>query len=100
MNIIITLDEHNFAPQSNAKTHQTSVLHKKNGGTVEGPLSGGALLGIKIHLVGPFLIQFNVAKQAFPATMRLKGRSYVLQCIALRFHCTQCAQIVQSLVFL
>ena len=29
---------------------------------------GGALLGTKIHPVGPFLIQFNVAKQAFPAT--------------------------------
>ena len=29
---------------------------------------GGALLGTKIHLVGPFLTQFNVAKQAFPAT--------------------------------
>ena len=30
--------------------------------------SGGALLGTKIHPVGPLLIQFNVAKQAFPAT--------------------------------
>ena len=30
--------------------------------------AGGALLGTKIHLVGPFLTQFNVAKQAFPAT--------------------------------
>ena len=50
------------------QTHESSVLHKKNGGTVEGPLSGGALLGIKIHLVGPFLTQFNAAKQAFPAT--------------------------------
>ena len=54
----------------------------------------------KIHLVGPFLIEFNVARQAFPATKRLKGRSYVLQCLALRFHCTHCAQIAESLVFL
>ena len=30
--------------------------------------AGGALLGPKIHPVGPFLTQFNVAKQAFPAT--------------------------------
>ena len=52
--------------------------------------SGGALLGTKIHPVGPFLTQFNVAKQAFPATKRLKGRSYVLQCLALRFHFTHC----------
>ena len=29
---------------------------------------GGALLGTKIHPVGPVLIQFNAAKQAFPAT--------------------------------
>ena len=28
----------------------------------------GGLLGTKIHPVGPFLIQFNAAKQAFPAT--------------------------------
>ena len=30
--------------------------------------AGGALLDTKIHLVGPVLIQFNAAKQAFPAT--------------------------------
>ena len=29
---------------------------------------GGPLLGTKIHPVGPLLTQFNVAKQAFPAT--------------------------------
>ena len=46
----------------------------------------GALLGTKIHPLGPFLAHFNVAKQAFPATKRPKGRSYVLQCLALRFH--------------
>ena len=62
--------------------------------------SGGALLGTKIHPVGPFLAHFNVAKQAFPATKRLKGRSYVLQCLALRFHCTHYAQIMESFVFL
>ena len=61
---------------------------------------GGALLGTKIHHVGPFLIQFNVQKQAFQATQRPKGRSYVLQCLALRFHCTHCAQTVESFVFL
>ena len=30
--------------------------------------SGGALLGTKIHPVGPLLTQFSAAKQAFPAT--------------------------------
>ena len=30
--------------------------------------SGGALLGTKMHPVGPSLTHFNVAKQAFPAT--------------------------------
>ena len=30
--------------------------------------SAGGLLGTKIHPVGPFLTQFSVAKQAFPAT--------------------------------
>ena len=30
--------------------------------------SAGGLLGTKIHPVGPFLIHFNAAKQAFPAT--------------------------------
>ena len=60
----------------------------------------GALLGTKIHPVGPLITHFNVAKQAFPATKRPKDRSYVLQCLALRFHCTHCAQIAESLVFL
>ena len=59
---------------------------------------GGALLGNKIHPVGPFLTQFNAANQAFPATKRPKGSSCVFQCLALRFHCTHCAQIVESLV--
>ena len=59
----------------------------------------GALLGTKIHPVGPFLTQFSAAKQAFPATKRLKGHSYVLQCPALRFHCTHYAQIMESFVF-
>ena len=54
----------------------------------------------KIHPVGPFLTQFNVAKQAFPATKRPRSCSYVCQCLALRFHCTHCAQIVESFVFL
>ena len=58
----------------------------------------GGLLGSKIHPVGPLITQFNVAKQAFPATKRPKGRSYVLQCLALRFHCTQCAQTHKSSV--
>ena len=61
--------------------------------------SGGALLGTKIHLVGPLLTQFNAQKQALPATRRPKGRSYVLQCLALRIHCTRYAQIMESLVF-
>ena len=30
--------------------------------------SGGALLGTKIHLVGPLLIHFTAQKHAFPAT--------------------------------
>ena len=46
-------------------------------------------------LVGPFLTQINVQKQAIPATKRPKSRSYVFQCLALRFHCTHCAQIMQ-----
>ena len=54
--------------------------------------------GPKIHPVGPFLTHFNAAKQAFPATKRAKDRSYVLQCLALRFHCTHCDQIAESLV--
>ena len=57
--------------------------------------SGGALLGTKIHPVGPLITHFNVAKQAFPATKRPKDRSYVLQCLALRFHCTHDVQIMQ-----
>ena len=58
----------------------------------------GVLLGTKMHPVGPFVTHFNAAKQAFAATKRLKGRSYVLQCLALRFHCTQCAQTHESSV--
>ena len=59
----------------------------------------GAYWGPKIHPVGPFLTQFNVQKQAFPATKRPKGRSYVLQCLELRIHCTHYAQIMEYLVF-
>ena len=57
----------------------------------------GAYWGPKIHPAGPLITHFNVAKQAFPATKRAKDRSYVLQCLALRFHCTHCAQIAESL---
>ena len=49
-------------------------------------------------LLGPLLTQFNIQKQAIPATQRPTSRSCVLQCLALRFHCTQCAQIVESLM--
>ena len=59
----------------------------------------GVLLGTKMHPVGPSLTHFNVAKQAFAATKRPTGRSYVLQCPALRFHCTHYAQIMESFVF-
>ena len=52
--------------------------------------NAGPYWGPKIHPVGPFLNQCNAQKQAFPATKRPKGRSCVLQCLALRFHCTHC----------
>ena len=57
----------------------------------------GALLGTKIHLVGPGLTQFNTEKQAFPATKRPKARSYVFQIHALQIHCPHCAEIMESL---
>ena len=58
----------------------------------------GPYWGPKIHPVCPFLTHFSVAKQAFPATSRPTGCSDVLQCLALRFHCTHCAQIMESFV--
>ena len=58
--------------------------------------NAGPYWGPKIHPVGPSLTHFNVAKQAFAATKRSTGRSYVLQCLALRFHCTHYAQIMES----
>ena len=48
------------------------------------------------NLLGPLLTQFNTQKQAIPATHRPTSRSCVLQCLALRFHCTHCAQIMES----
>ena len=43
--------------------------------TRRGDWNAGAFLATKIHLVGPFLNHFDVAKQAFPATKRPHGRS-------------------------
>ena len=48
-------------------------------------------------LLGPLLIQFNIQEQAIPATQRPTSRSCVLQSLALRFHCTHGAQIMESL---
>ena len=59
-----------------------------------------ALLGPNIPHVASFPALIIVAKPNKTATWRPKSHSHGVQCIESRSHCTRCAKITESLVFL
>ena len=73
---------HALHSQSVAKTHESSLFHRKNGGYPEGRLRRRTFLDTKIHPAGPLFIQNSVQKHAIPATQQPKSSSYVFQCFA------------------